>query len=132
MDPHISEMIWKFGILGAASLAGGILALQKAHLRYKSWPRAEARVEGIRPDKNRDMQLVIVFDAEGKTYRTTVGVGDSQPFGLGSAVTIGYDPVIPERTILADRKQISLAPGLLIAVGTILLGLALWLEFGNR
>jgi len=113
--------------VGVIALVGGVSTLVAKRRKLRNWPKAEATVNLVFHDKDGNLKLTVLFkDSADRSWRAVIGASDGQNLGLGSVVSVAYDPLNPESAIFADGWQIGLGVGAMIALGLICTFLAVW------
>jgi len=119
-------------LIGLGSLVGGVSCLISKRRRLATWPNTEATVDIVYTNKDGNQMLSVLFkDANNHSCRAEVKVIDAQNLGLGSVVSVAYDPVNSESAFLSDGWQIGLGVGAAIILGLILTSLSVWLYLNN-
>ena len=104
---------------GSAFIAFGVLHFFWRRHALRSWPKADGTVDGSRFDRDGNLIVTIVYSsASGESHRAIVG--GSSGLGLGSVVTVAYDPRDPNRALILGRGGVGAWTYLLIIVGCIL------------
>lgn len=112
-------------VVGAGAVASGLLGIKRWQRARDKWPTVEATVQRFGLDSDRVRVATLVYEPTAGDRRVAV-VRSSSSWGLGSTVTLAFNPSDPGQfQVVCGRPAWSYV---LLAVGTVLIATAFAIE----
>lgn len=117
--------------VGGPSLVWGIANYVSKRKRLRTWTRATAVVENVGRDRNSVVVRLRYTDAANQSRRCSLELADGHSVGLGSEISIAYNPQAPDQAFIADRKDMRLGAICAVVLGAVLVAAGVYSLFGE-
>ena len=109
--------------LGAASIGYGLWGFLAKKQRLKTWIPVMGVVDNIRRDRNGNVSVVVKYvTKDGGKQLCTLPIANGDTVGLGSELTVAYNPIKPAESFIADKRDMNFA-----VIAAVVIGAALWI-----
>ncbi len=97
-------------IVGSISIGYGALDYAGKRLLLKTWIRTTGTVDNVRRDRDGNTTATVKYYGRNKEKLTChVEVADDSALGLGSELSIAYNPKSTGQAFVTSRKDMNLA-----------------------
>ena len=116
MAIHLSPA--RLFIASGAAIAFGAWKFVEKRKRLKSWITTTAIVENVRRDRNGNVTIRVKYsDQSGTLQGCFLPFADGDRVGLGTEVSIAYNPCAPTQAFVADKKDMNITAIVSAVVG---------------